>query len=109
MKTRKRVLHVFTINCKCLTPFQHYIMYKCTETSWIVATCIIFTCQLKSQIKIYLSVAAFTEKITYPREYVSIYVSFLERSSIQTLVLSENYLHSLNPVKTKEKIKIGIG
>lgn len=77
-------------------------MYKCIETSWVVATCVIFIYQLKGQIKIYLSVVVeFTEKITYPREYVSIYVSFPERSSIQTSVLSENYLRSLNPVKTK--------
>lgn len=77
-------------------------MNKCIETSWVVAIYVIFIYQLKGQIKIYLSVVVeFTEKITYPREYVSIHVSFPERSRIQTFVLSENYLRSLNPVKTK--------
>lgn len=60
-------------------------MYKCIETSQVVATCIIFMYRFKSQIKIYLSVAVeFIEKITYPREYVSIYV--LQREAVFKLL-----------------------
>lgn len=69
-------------------PFQHSIIYKCVETLRVVATCVVFVfyISIKKSNKIYFMCCyrVYRKHNTHPREYVSICVSFTEKSSIQS-------------------------